>query len=86
MEQLRRSPPYLEYLRTICSIEFDKKVKAPRSLAIRYLLVGQRTTRLIEKHRVSDPQALPDEAHDGITVGRVVGNRIHFDRLRKLVA
>ena len=86
LEQLRRSPPYLEYLRTICSIHFDDNVEAPRRLAIRYLLVGERTTERLAKSRVSDPQTLPDEEHRGITVGRVVGKRLHFDRLRTLVA
>ena len=38
LEQLRRSPPYLEYLRTVCSIHFDGSAESPRPLAVHYLL------------------------------------------------
>ena len=86
LEQLRRSPAYLDYLRTICSIHFDGDAEPSRSMAIRYLLAGERVTELLAMRRVSDPQALRDEEYHGITVGRVVGNRLHFDRLRGLVA
>ena len=86
LEQLRKSPAYLDYLKTIYSIHFDDDAEPSRRMAIRYLLVGERATKLLAMGRVSDPQTLRDEEHRGITVGRVVGNRLHFDRLRGLVA
>ncbi len=86
LEQLRRSPPYLEYLKTICSIYFDHDAEPSRHVQIFYLLVGERVTEHLAMGRVSDPQTLPDEQHRGITVRRFVGNRLHFDRVRGLVA
>lgn len=86
LEQLRRSPPYLEYLRTICSIQFDGRTESSPPVAMLYLLVGERASARLAKGRVSDPQTLPDEEHRGITVRRVVGNRLHFERLRSLLA
>ena len=86
LEQLRRSPPYLDYLRTICSIHFDGDAEPSHRVEISYLLVGERVTELLAMRRVSDPQTLPDEEHRGITVRRVIGNRLHFERVRGLVA
>lgn len=85
LEQLRRSPPYLEYLRAICSIEFDGRSGSPSPVTMHYLLIGERVTPQLSKQRVSDPQALPVEKHLGITVHRKVGKRLHFDRLRGFV-
>ena len=86
LEQLRRSPRYLAYLKTICSIHFDGDAERTRRVAIRYLLVGERTTELIAKQNVSDPQALPVAEHKGIIVQRFVGDKLRFDRLRGLAA
>ena len=86
LEQLRLSPPYLEYLKTICSIHFDEDVKRTRRVAIRYLLIGEQATALLPKQSVSDPQQPSALMYREITVRWVVGNRLRFDRLRKLVA
>ena len=81
LEQLRRSPPYLEYLRTLCSIQFEDRYEPSRRVSVRYVLVGKHVTSLLAKSPVSNPQVLSEESHKGITVRRLVGERIHFDRL-----
>ena len=86
LEQLRRSPPYLEYLRAVCSIEFDGRAGFSTPVTMHYLLIGERVTPQFSIQRVSDPQALPAQNHHEITVHRNVGNRLHFDRLRGLVS
>ncbi len=85
LKQLRRSPPYLAYLRTLCSIEFDCDDQ-PNPITICYLAIGERTTHVLPKGRVSDPQALPEETYPGITVWRFVGTRLNFDHVRGFLA
>lgn len=82
LEQLRRSPPYLEYLRTLCSIYFERRAEPLRRVDVGYVLIGRSMTPQLEMRRVSDPQVLEEKSHQGIVVRLFVGERIRFDRLR----
>ena len=81
LEQLRRSRPYLAYLRSLCKIEFDSEARNQRIVSIRYVLIGSRVTQLLPKQRISDALSLPDKSHHGIVVRRIVGEKMRFDRL-----
>ncbi len=79
MEQLRWSLPYLEYLRTLCRIEYG----ASRArMQARYVMIGERPSSRLAKQRVSGGHALPKVRHEGITIQRLVGSRLRFSWLK----
>ena len=82
-EQLRRSPPYLAYLRTLCRIEYNGETEVRHPVFVCYVLIGERATPLLAKQRVSDPQALSVESYRGIEVRRIIGECLHFSRLEQ---
>lgn len=78
-EQLRWSLPYFDHLRSVCRIEHGA---SPRRVPARYVMIGKRTTPYLAKQRVSGGHALPNVAHGGITVRRLVGARLRFSWLK----
>ncbi len=83
MEQLRRSLPFLEYLRSVCEIQFGGE-PVSRRIAVQYLLIGERTrSRLDKKQSVSPDPARKLEKQDyrNIAVTTFVGSRVRFDLL-----
>ena len=52
MEQLRRSRPYLDYLRSVCRVEFGA-ISPPMGVPTRYVLIGERLSQHLAKQRVS---------------------------------
>ena len=83
MEQLRRSLPLLEYLRSICRIHHG--VKTDNSgVDTRYFLIGEKISQRLDKQRVKSSRGLstPTEKHEDITVNIFVGSRVRFDLLR----
>ena len=82
MEQLRRSLPHLQYLRSVCRVEHGSANVASR-MSARYVLIGQRAVPLLAKQRVSGGHRLPSEAYRGIEVHRLVGGRLPFAWLAK---
>ena len=80
-EQLRRSLPYLDYLRSLCRIEYGSGV-SPARLPARYVLIGKRTSGHLPKQKVSRGHFLPDASHDGITIRQLVGSRLRFAWLK----
>lgn len=76
-EQLRRSLPYLDYLRSLCRIEYGPGV-SPAWLPTRYVLIGKRTSGHLAKQRVSRGHSLPNASHEGITIRQLVGSRLQF--------
>ena len=81
-EQLRRSLPHLDYLRSVCRIEYGSATRAARVPA-RYVLIGQRVSPSLAKQRVSGGHLVPGEAYHGIEVRRLVGTRFSFSWLAK---
>lgn len=77
-EQLRRSLPYLDYVRSLCRIEYGS---SPPGVLARYVLIGRRTSPGLAKQRVSVGSSLPDAIHEGITIQRFVGSRLRFSKL-----
>ena len=75
MEQLRWSPPYLDHLRSVCRIEYGA---SPRRVPARYVMIGEKPSPRLAKHRVSGGHAFPNVSHAGITIQRFVGSRIRF--------
>ncbi len=84
LRQLHRSPPYLQYLRTVCSIHCENKVQPSASVTMRYLLIGEKVSPRLSKQRIRLPHVLPPEGYHDIAVNRMVGNRLHFDSLLQL--
>ena len=80
-EQLRRSLPYLDYLRAVCRIEYCSEIPS-RRVPVRYVLIGKRSSPKLAKQRVTRGYSFPDMSHRGITVKRLVGRRFRFARLR----
>ena len=83
MEQLRRSLPFLEYLRSVCEIHFGAG-PASRGMEVRYLLIGERRrTRFDKKQSVNaDPaKNLENLEHENIMVTTFTGSRVCFDLL-----
>ena len=79
-EQLRRSLPLLEYLRSICEIQYDT---APRNLerTILYSIIGKQVSEKLDKQLVKPGGRLPTERYKGISVGMIVRDRINFREL-----
>ena len=76
-EQLLRSLPYLDYLRSLCRIEYGPGM-SPARLPTRYVLIGKRTSEHLAKQRVSRGHSLPDASHEGITIRQLVGSPLQF--------
>ena len=79
-EQLRRSLPYLDYLRAVRRIAYRLEIP-PRRIPVRYVLIGARSSPKLAKQRVARGYSSPDMSHHGITVKRLVGRRFRFARL-----
>ena len=73
-EQLRRSLPLLEYLRSVCEIESETLLQG--RLRVRYWILFARTSDRQAKQRVRfDPEAAPEE-YKGIEIRTFVGRRV----------
>lgn len=83
LEQLRRASPYLSFLTELTRVIGLIKQPAP-SVSVQFVLIGSRIAPLLDKLRLGDPQALPDETHRGITVRRLVGKTFAFSKLVEL--
>ena len=73
-EQLRRSLPYLEYLRSVCRIEHGSATR----VSARYVLIGEKLSPLIAKQRVSGGHFVSHGQYLDIKVRMLVGNRLRF--------
>ena len=75
LDQLRRSLPHLDYIRSLCRIEHGPAGR----VEVRYALIGLRVGPSLAKQRVSTGHRLPSEAFRGITVHRMLaGTRLPF--------
>lgn len=73
LEQLRRSLPFLEYLRSLCCIHFDDV--APPDVEVRYAVIGERGQQRLDKQAVRARPAQPiwTKPHRGIAVSAFLG-------------
>ena len=81
-EQLRRSLPILEYLRSVCKIECEG-IDLGAGLTVRYNLIAERQNGRIDKQRVrTGPSDWPVlECYRDIAVRKFVGSRILISKL-----
>ena len=82
MEQLRRSLPVLEYLRSACEVECEKKGWGA-GMTVKYNLIAEKRHRRIDKQRVRQlPGYWPEiESYKNIAVRKFVGSRIAISKL-----
>ena len=75
-EQLRRSLPILEYLRSACDVE--RGTAATRTMSVGYVIVFEReNAQAPDKQRVR-PNDSATERYENITISTFVGNTIPF--------
>ena len=82
MEQLRRSLPYLEYLRSVCELQYGSE-STIHNINVRYFLIGKQSNPRFNKQPVKAGNPLPSEDHEDISVDIFVGERINFSQLSK---
>lgn len=80
MEQLRRSPPVLMYLKSLCELEHEGEVKA-RLPRFRYFVIGAKNSEKLDKQRVRPVLEAETETFKKIQVGVLVGDRLPFGAL-----
>ncbi len=80
LEQLRSASPYLSFLTELSRVVGPADEQVPR-ISVRHVLIGSRVAPMLDKRRLSDSQVLPDKTHRGITVRRLVGERLRFSKL-----
>ena len=81
-EQLRRSLPLFEYLRSVCEVHFGSR-GWPEGLTVRYNLIAERRNNRLDKQRVRrSPNDWPEvELYEDIEVRKFVGTRIAVSNL-----
>ena len=85
LEQLRRSLPFLQYLRSVCEIDFGSK-PITRPIDVRYVLIGERARRKLDKRQSVNPDPAKrrtKQKYKGIVVTTFVGSSVRFDLLAK---
>ena len=81
LEQLRRSLPFLEYLRSLCCIHFDDA--APVAVDVRYVVVGERAQQRLDKQVVKARPGQPvwTKLHRGIAASAFLGPTVPLEAL-----
>jgi hypothetical protein len=79
-EQLRRSMPLLEYLRSFCEVHYER---SRTELEVRHFIIAEKDGRYIDKQsvRTTPEKRLKEEEYKGIRVGTYFGLRISFAAL-----
>ena len=82
-EQLRRSLPILEYLLSVCSVEYDDTGKS--DLVIRYILIAERTIGTFNKQGVRGGEAekVKEEVYKSAQITTFVGTSVSFATLAR---
>ena len=80
-EQLRRSLPILEYLRSVCAVEDLIKP----DVSVRYVILANRDAKRLDKQRIriTPSEAIREERYRGIDVRSFVCERISIENLTK---
>lgn len=81
-EQLRRSLPYLDYLRSLCRIEYGRSV-SPKRMSTRYAVIAEKTSPRLAKQSVSGGHFASVETYRDIAILRLVGKRLRFEWLAR---
>ncbi|MXX75833.1 MAG: hypothetical protein F4210_06120 [Holophagales bacterium] len=80
MEQLRRSPPVLMYLKSLCQLE-EQCTDEGVELRLRYFVISERYGERLDKQRVRPNRRPETEQFKSIQVGIVVGGPLTFASL-----
>ena len=79
LEQLRRSLPWLKYLRTLCRIECDATLK---NSAVRYALIAARGQQRFDKQHVKAGEPALTKSYKGLNITlRIVASSVEFSEL-----
>ena len=80
-EQLRRSLPFLEYLRWLCCIHYEDA--APADIEVRYAVIGERGQLRLDKQAVKAKPVQPvwTKPHHGISVSAFLGPAVPLSAL-----
>ena len=83
-EQLRRSLPFLEYLRSVCDVEYCNETDSS-SMCIRYFRIGERLSERFDKQfvKVVPNQIMRREEYKGIVVNTLIGPRVTLATLSR---
>ena len=83
-EQLRRSLPFLEYLHSVCDIEYGNET-AHSNMRIRYFRIGERFSPRFDKQfvKVGPDRILKREEYENITINTLVGPRVSLATLSR---
>lgn len=80
MEQLRRSPPVLMYLKSLCELE-ERRTASGGELRLRYFVISEKQTERLDKQPVRARRGPATEQFKSIRVGLAVGGPLNFDSL-----
>ncbi len=83
-EQLRRSLPFLEYLRSVCDIEYGNET-AHSNMRIRYFRIGEKLSPRFDKQfvKVGPDRILKREEYENIAINTLVGPRVSLATLSR---
>ena len=83
-EQLRRSLPFLEYLRSVCDIEFGNET-AHSNVRIRFFRIGEKLSPRFDKQfvKVGPDRILKREEYESITINTLIGPRVSLATLSR---
>ena len=83
-EQLRRSLPFLEYVRSVCDIEYGNET-VHSNVRIRYFRIGERVSHRLDKQfvKVGPDRILKRENYENITINTLIGPRVSLATLSR---
>lgn len=79
-EQLRRSLPFLNYLHSVCELQYGTNFNEP---IVKYTIVAARHSPRFDKHPVRERYPLPTENYKEISVTPFVDTEIRFNSLMR---
>ncbi len=81
-EQLRRSLPFLEYLRSVCDIEYGNETDHS-DVRVRYFCIGEKLSPKFDKQpvKVGPDRIFEPEEYGNITINTLVGPRVSLATL-----
>ena len=79
-EQLRRSLPILDYLLSVCAVEYGSR---GHNLTIRYILIAEQSINTLNKQRVQGEEAekVQEQTYKSTQITTFVGTSMHFATL-----
>ena len=79
-EQLRRSLPILDYLLSVCTVEYGS---GEHNLTMRYILIAEQSINTLNKQRVQGEEAekVQEQTYKSTQITTFVGTSMHFATL-----